>query len=376
MTITITLEHSWVCENSAPNVYECVYCNLSIDDGCLCVFDDSMRTMDLYCHQCNDIHEDVSTNRLLGLPEWDYDTEEVEIIDLDLDTELELMSVFKKKGVTEEFNVPKFSYHNKCRHYNVPFTTRAGVTVYASSAHDRKPSEAAPDFGLYLDGVWKPACLAYTLDWPDYGIPPKFDIAAKAIIDTYNKAIEGLWVEVGCIGGHGRTGTALACMAVLGGDTPKQAIKRVRKEYCEHTIETNEQEWFIEWFNIFVNGGELDYMVWDKKQKKMVVGKHFTFTTTFDWESYDTEAWPVGSPPEDIIETVHDIYVVVPVWDKKKHKWSYECVDHADEGFPAAYKAWKDQQNAEKAAKAQAAEAAAVEEALANSIAANQGDKA
>ncbi len=49
-------------------------------------------------------------------------------------------------------------------------------------------------------------------------------------------------VEVGCLGGHGRTGTALACLAVLTGTPANEAVAWVRANYCAHAVETEAQE--------------------------------------------------------------------------------------------------------------------------------------
>jgi hypothetical protein len=48
--------------------------------------------------------------------------------------------------------------------------------------------------------------------------------------------------ELGSMGGHGRTGTALACLAVLAGCPPAGAVAWVRANYCQSTVETAEQE--------------------------------------------------------------------------------------------------------------------------------------
>lgn len=51
-----------------------------------------------------------------------------------------------------------------------------------------------------------------------------------------------------CVGGHGRTGTAIACLMVtaIPGMTAKGAIHAVRK-YCTQAVETLDQEEYIYW---------------------------------------------------------------------------------------------------------------------------------
>ena len=62
------------------------------------------------------------------------------------------------------------------------------------------------------------------------------------------RARAGDAVEIGCLGGHGRTGTALACLAVLTGTAPDEAVAWVRRRYCDHAVETDAQRAFVERF--------------------------------------------------------------------------------------------------------------------------------
>jgi len=52
-------------------------------------------------------------------------------------------------------------------------------------------------------------------------------------------------VEVACAGGRGRTGTALACLAVLDGVPGPQAVAFVREHYDGHAVETVRQRRFV-----------------------------------------------------------------------------------------------------------------------------------
>jgi hypothetical protein len=57
--------------------------------------------------------------------------------------------------------------------------------------------------------------------------PPLVLVALRSVLD---RARAGEQVEVGCLGGHGRTGTAVAW---------------VRASYCQKAVETAAQEAFI-----------------------------------------------------------------------------------------------------------------------------------
>ena len=52
-------------------------------------------------------------------------------------------------------------------------------------------------------------------------------------------------VEVACGGGTGRTGTALACLAVLAGTPPDEAVAFVRAGYRSRAVETPAQRRFV-----------------------------------------------------------------------------------------------------------------------------------
>jgi protein-tyrosine phosphatase len=56
-------------------------------------------------------------------------------------------------------------------------------------------------------------------------------------------------VEVACDGGRGRTGTALACIAVLDGVSPGRAVAFVREGYDRRAVETPWQRRYVHRFS-------------------------------------------------------------------------------------------------------------------------------
>jgi protein-tyrosine phosphatase len=111
-----------------------------------------------------------------------------------------------------------------------------------------REDHATPDWALYLDQEWKDrerTWAARFVDWTDYSLPVDESDAFDAFIEAHQRASSGELVEVACAGGTGRTGTALACVAVLDGMPPDEAIKWVRKHYHRLAIETLEQERLI-----------------------------------------------------------------------------------------------------------------------------------
>ncbi len=131
----------------------------------------------------------------------------------------------------------------------VVFEDRTNITAVTFVADDPYSREVLPSFGLYLDEKWAPPWPHNNLDWPDFGVPTDGDALRVALLDLLDRARRGDSVEVGCLGGHGRTGTALACLAVLTGTPAGEAVAWVRANYCKKAVETDEQEALVRAFS-------------------------------------------------------------------------------------------------------------------------------
>ena len=111
------------------------------------------------------------------------------------------------------------------------------------------PSGLDPEFGLYLLGR-PPATMAWEsrwVRWPDFWLPTDRNAARKALVQAWQHA-ELERVEIACEGGRGRTGTAIACIAVLDGVRADQAVSWVRRHYHPGAIETFWQKRFVAHF--------------------------------------------------------------------------------------------------------------------------------
>jgi hypothetical protein len=95
------------------------------------------------------------------------------------------------------------------------------------------PEGALPEFGVYLLSD-QPASMQWDtrwVRWPDFRLPADRDDAQDAMQEAWGRS-ETERVEVACGGGRGRTGTALACLAVLdgvparSGDLRAKALRR------------------------------------------------------------------------------------------------------------------------------------------------------
>ena len=108
------------------------------------------------------------------------------------------------------------------------------------------PDDALPDFGLYLLGK-PPARMRWDtrwLRWLDFRLPANQGDAQDALREAWRRA-EDERVEVACGGGRGRTGTALACLAVLDGVPGGEAVAFVREHYDARAVETPWQHRYV-----------------------------------------------------------------------------------------------------------------------------------
>ena len=101
------------------------------------------------------------------------------------------------------------------------------------------------DFTLVLGKGPAPEWAHRRIAWPDFRVPSDRADALDALHDAHRRAASGERVEVACRGGVGRTGTALAALAVLDGLTPREAVRWVRSRYHPRAVETPWQRWWL-----------------------------------------------------------------------------------------------------------------------------------
>jgi hypothetical protein len=108
------------------------------------------------------------------------------------------------------------------------------------------PAGPSPAFALYLLNRPPPSVSwdARWIRWPDFGLPTDRPAAAAALRDAWSRAGTER-VEVACRGGYGRTGTALACLAVVDGLPGDEAVDYVRAHYAARAVETPWQRRFV-----------------------------------------------------------------------------------------------------------------------------------
>jgi protein-tyrosine phosphatase len=104
--------------------------------------------------------------------------------------------------------------------------------------------ETPADFLLALARGPLPSWPSRRIDWPDFWVPRDRADALDALGELLSRAHRGETVEVACMGGRGRTGTALAALAVLDGMPRGEAVGWVRREYDPRAVET---PWQARW---------------------------------------------------------------------------------------------------------------------------------
>jgi Protein-tyrosine phosphatase len=101
------------------------------------------------------------------------------------------------------------------------------------------------DFAVVLGRGPAPDWPHRRVRWPDFGVPLSGTDALAALREARSRAIAGERVEVTCRGGVGRTGTALAALAVLDGLPPREAVAWTRAAYSPRAVETPWQRWWL-----------------------------------------------------------------------------------------------------------------------------------
>ncbi len=125
-------------------------------------------------------------------------------------------------------------------------TLPSGRRLRGRGLRQGDPGDRLPQFGLYLLGE-PPAATdwpARWLRWPDFRLPSDRSEARAAFREVWERAVTER-VELACHGGVGRTGTALACVAVIDGVPAASAVAWVRAHYDPRAVETPWQRRYV-----------------------------------------------------------------------------------------------------------------------------------
>jgi protein-tyrosine phosphatase len=103
-----------------------------------------------------------------------------------------------------------------------------------------------PTFAVHLLGHPPPevAWESRWVRWPDFWLPRDRDEARAVLAGAWERSGTDR-VEIACDGGRGRTGTALACLAVLDGVPAGRAVAFVRTHFDRRAVETPWQARYV-----------------------------------------------------------------------------------------------------------------------------------
>src|SRR5690349_3068601 len=123
----------------------------------------------------------------------------------------------------------------------------SGQLVRGRGSRDPMPAGPLAAYGVYLLGKEPPAVEweSRWLRWPDFRLPADAVEAREVFVDALARVQRGERVEFACGGGRGRTGTALACLAILDGVPADEAVAYVRSHYDRRAVETPAQRRFV-----------------------------------------------------------------------------------------------------------------------------------
>ena len=121
-----------------------------------------------------------------------------------------------------------------------------GRAVRGTGAKRPRGDLAPPEFAVYLLGR-DPRVADWPnrwVRWPDFRLPSVPEDTLAALCEAHTRAASER-VEIACGAGIGRTGTALAVLAVMSGVPAESAVGWVRANYHPRAVETRGQRTWI-----------------------------------------------------------------------------------------------------------------------------------
>ena len=136
----------------------------------------------------------------------------------------------------------------------------SGRSIRGRGLRNPLPSGPLPTFGVYLTGKEPPTTVwdSVWVRWRDFWLPSDPDALRSGfgwfvlVMAALRSALHEVWVrseservEIACGGGYGRTGTALAALAIMDGVSSKDATAYVRAHYSPRAVEMPWQRRFV-----------------------------------------------------------------------------------------------------------------------------------
>lgn len=139
------------------------------------------------------------------------------------------------------------------------------------------------------------------INWEDMGVPDQLSRKWWVNLLKDIRKLEGN-VAVCCMGGHGRTGTALSCLAGLTSLVPRNGdpVAFIRSKYCDNAVETMEQNRYI----------------------SRITERSVISTPSFSWSSGSITQTSGGSSSTNVTDTSHyPPYAVTKGGERAHFKW-------------------------------------------------------
>lgn len=121
-----------------------------------------------------------------------------------------------------------------------------GRVVRGTGTRRPRGQTPPPDFAVYLLGR-DPRITDWPnrwVRWRDFRLPDSTEAAIDALREAHKRAASER-VEIACGAGIGRTGTAIAILAILSGTPADSAVEWVRANYHPRAVETRRQRAWI-----------------------------------------------------------------------------------------------------------------------------------
>lgn len=138
----------------------------------------------------------------------------------------------------------------RCFHDHPPLPLKNGLVVYGGSCsapvHKDADIYVGLDYSMADHPQFYPWNAGHAIHYriTDRQAPADAKSFVQLIAWLAEQIEAGHKAHIGCIGGHGRTGTVLAALVAHMGIT-KDAITYVRKHYCKKVVETQAQVNFL-----------------------------------------------------------------------------------------------------------------------------------
>lgn len=142
--------------------------------------------------------------------------------------------------------------YKSCYHSH-PALDLAGFKVYGGNCFTPVVLDADIYVGLQSGGMFtglrpwerETPVIAVEFSIVDQRAPSSPKEFEKMVEWLCNQLHEGKKIHIGCIGGHGRTGTVLTAMAKVMMPELTAPIEYVRQNYCKKAVESSEQVKFL-----------------------------------------------------------------------------------------------------------------------------------